>query len=127
MLGVLGAIDPHSVKMHDFKKSTGRAGGAAGGGGQGGGGGAVLGGAGGLEKWKGASAPDDGLPGPSTDDYYPTVTVGSLCVELVEFAKFVKSVLCWLLSRRRRVRGAIFSLFSVAPRWSDCGLARPGP
>ena len=75
VLGVLGAIDPHSVKMLDFAKKKG-AGGLLAGPSM-----AVVAAAG---ERKGANTQDtETLPGPSSDDYYPTITVFYMCLTRV--------------------------------------------
>jgi FKBP12-rapamycin complex-associated protein len=66
VLGVLGAIDPHRVRMLEFGKSKG---GAAGG---------LLGGPGAGGDSSKSGGADEALPGPSSEDYYPTVTVTKL-------------------------------------------------
>jgi hypothetical protein len=70
VLGVLGAIDPHTVKMLDFAKNKGLGGGGAGGGGVAGGGGGAAGGGGDGKGGKTTSALLDAesLPGPISED-----------------------------------------------------------
>ena len=80
VLGVLGAIDPHTVKMLDFAKNKGLGGGGAGGGGVAGGGGGAAGGGGDGKGGKTTSALDaESLPGPISEDGHSRIV---LCLSI---------------------------------------------
>ncbi len=108
VLGVLGAIDPHSIKAIDTTKpqlgSTsipGVAGGAAAGGGQGG---VAVGGGGGGKGGSVAAQDAEALPGLSSEDYYPHVAVTRLIKILNEPS---------LSSYHRMVIEAVMFIFRV--------------